>query len=144
MKRTVMAVAGFVLFFSAGVTYADGPAMEEVVRNPADYAGQTVEFAGVRLSGTITKYDVAGIRKYYLTLTSRKKTYEVGFFLAPPGLADKLAGKMDPEAKYRVTIACRVEKLVLNGVPQWHGIVTRVDFLNEDGEVTDTVRVGKN
>jgi hypothetical protein len=143
MKRAVRVMVGFVVFFSIKSAYADGPAMEDVVRSPQDYAGQKVEFSGVGLSGNITKYDVAGIRKYYLTLASRNKTFEVGFFLAPPILADKLAGKMNPEVRYRVNIACRVEKLVLNGVPQWHGIVTRVGFLNEEGQVTDTVRVGE-
>jgi hypothetical protein len=143
MKRVgailvVVALSGF-----AGVAYADSPAMEDVVRSPQDYAGQTVEFFAVKLSGNITKYDAGGIRKYYLTLTSLAKTFEVGFFLAPPGLADKLANTMDPETNYRVNIVCRVDKIVLNGVPQWHGFVTRVDFLDENGRVVKTVREGR-
>ena len=126
-----------------GVASADSPEMADVVRSPQDYAGQTVEFYGVKLSGNLTKYDVGGIRKYYLTLTSRAKTFEVGFFLAPPNLADKLANTMNPETNYRVNIVCRVDQIVLNGVPQWHGFVTRVDFLDENGRVVKTVREGR-
>jgi hypothetical protein len=143
MKLVGAVLVAIVMFGPVGETYADSPAMEDVVRSPQDYAGSTVEFSGVKLSGNITKYDVGGIRKYYLTLTSRAKTFEVGFFLAPPGLADKLAGTMDPETSYRVNIACRVEKIVLNGVPQWHGFVTRVDFLDDNGRVVKTVREGR-
>jgi hypothetical protein len=143
MNCRVMILAVLVACCPLGATYAQGPAMEEVVRSPQDYAGRTVEFEGVKLSGAITKYDVAGVRKYYLTLTSRAKTFEVGFFLAPPALADKLAAVMNPETKYWVTLTCRVERIVINGTEQWHGIVTRIDFLDEDGFVVDTVREGK-
>jgi hypothetical protein len=142
MNRMVVALAAFAMPCLVGTTYADPPAMEDVVRFPQDYAGTTVEFAGVKLSGNITKYDVGGIRKYYLTLGSRAMTFEAGFFLAPPGLADKLGEKVNPDLNYRVNIVCRIEKIVINRVPQWHGIVTRVDFLDANGRVADTVKGG--
>ncbi len=143
MKRFGAILAVVVMASFVGTARADSPDMADVVRSPQDYAGQTIEFFAVKLSGNITKYDVGGIRKYYLTLTSQAKTFEVGFFLAPPNLADKLMGTMDPETNYRVNIVCRVDKIVLNGVPQWHGFVTRVDFLNDNGRVVKTVREGR-
>lgn len=143
MKPVVVILAVLGMSCLIGVAPAAGPAMEDVVRSPEDYAGRTIAFAGVTLSGNITKYDLGGVRKYYLTLGSREKTYEVGFFMAPPGLADKLAATMNPETTYRVNIACRVEKIVINRVAQWHGIVTRVDFLNAEGRVVETVKEGR-
>ena len=52
-------------------SHADGPALQEVVRDPASYADQKLEFKAVTLSGDITKYEVAGIRNYYLTVSAR-------------------------------------------------------------------------
>jgi len=119
------------------------PRMEDVVASPADYAGKTLTFGGAKLSGAIVKYDVAGVRKYYLTVSSAAKDLEAGFFLAPPDLADKLYAKLDPQKSYSVKITCKVQKLVINEVPQWHGIVSQVDFLDGDGKVVDTVKQGK-
>jgi hypothetical protein len=121
----------------------NAPSMEQVIRAPADYAGQVLTFPAATLSGSITTYDVAGIRKYYLVVNSRRGALEAGFFLAPPALADKLFIRMDRTADYRVNLTCKVERLVINEVPQWHGIVSRVDFLDGDGNVTDTVKIGK-
>jgi hypothetical protein len=122
---------------------ADGPAMENVVAAPQDYAGQTLVFNDAILSGAITKYDVAGVRKYYLSVESKNRVFEGGFFLAPPDVADALAPKMDPRKNYRVRLTCKIEKIVINSVPQWHGITTRVDFLSADEKVLDTVEQGK-
>lgn len=143
MKRGIFAMVVVMMFGLVGTVHADGPAMEDVVRSPQDYAGMSIEFPAAKLSGNITKYDVGGVRKYYLTVGSRTRTFEVGFFLAPPVLADKLAAKLNPETNYRVNLVCRIERIVINGVPQWHGIVTRVDFLNGDGRVVDTVKLGE-
>lgn len=117
--------------------------MEQVIRSPADYAGKVLTFPGATLSGNITTYDVAGVRKYYLVVNSRRGALEAGFFLAPPALADKLFIRTDRRESYRVNLTCKVERLVINEVPQWHGIVGRVDFLDGDGMVTDTVKIGK-
>jgi hypothetical protein len=141
MKRAVAVLASLVLSCPTGAIHAGEPVMEDVVRSPQDYAGQALRFTRVTLSGKITKYDVAGVRKYYLTLGSRGKTFEAGFFLAPPALADTLADKMDPETNYRVNLSCRVEQVFINRFPQWHGIVTRVDFLDADGRIVDTVKL---
>jgi hypothetical protein len=129
-----------VVLASAG---QDGPRMEDVVAAPADFAGRTLTFGGVTLSGSILRYDLAGVRKYYLTVGSRNLTYEPGFFLAPPPLADKLYDRLSPRRNYAVNLTCRVERLVINDVPQWHGIVSRVDLLGDDGSVAETIRVGK-
>jgi hypothetical protein len=131
------------LALAAGLAQAGAaPTMEEVIRAPADYAGQRLTFDGATLSGKITNYDVGNVRKYYLIVGSRRGALEAGFFLAPPSLADKLASRMDPERNYPVRLTCAVERIVINQVPQWHGIVTRVDFLDADGGVTDTVKIG--
>src|SRR5262245_13757209 len=119
------------------------PSMEDVVRAPGDYAGQKLQFNGVTLSGNVTKYDTGGVRKYYLTLQSRQRTFEVGFFLAPPGLADKLAQNLDPRTTYTVNLTCKVEQITLNCLPQWHGIVSQIDLLDGNGNVTQTIKAGK-
>lgn len=116
-----------------------GPSMEDVVRTPADYAGKTLTFRGAALSGNVTKYDAGGVRKYYLQVDSKGRTFEAGFFLAPPGLADRLMDKMDPKKNYGVNLTCKVEQITLNGVPQWHGIVDKVEFIDADGKVTETI-----
>jgi hypothetical protein len=115
--------------------------MEQVIGSPADYAGMNVTFSGVTLSGSVMAYDVGDVRKYYLTLGSRRGSLEAGFFLAPPALADKLGARMDPRRNYAVNLTCRVRQITINEVAQWHGIVTRVDFLDADGQVTDTVKL---
>jgi hypothetical protein len=115
--------------------------MEQVAGSPADYAGQTLTFGWVTLSGNITVYDVGNVRKYYLIVASRRGALEAGFFLAPPALADKLAQRMDARRNYAVNLTCRIEQIVINEVPQWHGIVTQVSFLDSDGQVTDTVKL---
>jgi hypothetical protein len=115
--------------------------MRQVVRAPADYAGRTLTFTGATLSGQITPYEVGYVRKYYLTVESRGGALVGGFFMAPPSLADKLAARMDRRQNYAVNLTCRVSRIVINDVPQWHGIVTRVDFLDGDGRVADTVRL---
>jgi hypothetical protein len=143
MNRKYAALLVLAMSWSASVTYADGPGIEDVVRAPRDYAGSTVQFAGVNLSGTITNYDVGGVRKYYLTVGNRARNFDVGFFLAPPGLADKLRDKMNRGTNYRVNFTCKVERIVINGVSQWHGIVSRVDFLDGNGRVKSTVKEGK-
>jgi hypothetical protein len=125
------------------VAAQDTPQMEKVVASPADYAGKTLTFSGAKLSGSITKYDIGNVRKYYLIVSSASRDLEAGFFLAPPALADKLSAKMDPQKSYSVKITCKVEKIVINDVPQWHGIVTQVDFVDGDGKVTDTVKLDK-
>jgi hypothetical protein len=115
--------------------------MQQVILAPADYAGQRLTFPGATLSGSITRYDIGYVRKFYLTVASRRGALEAGFFLAPPALADKLYDRMNPQSNYAVNLTCRVERIVINDVPQWHGIVTRVDFLGPDGSVTDTVKL---
>ncbi len=132
------------LLVCGGIARAQNtPAIEQVIRSPGDYAGKVLTFSGVMLSGNITTYDVAGVRKYYLVVGSRRGALEAGFFLAPPALADKLFIRMDRQQSYRVNLTCKIERLVINEVPQWHAIVGRVDFLDGDGMVTDTVRIGK-
>lgn len=121
----------------------DGPSMEDVIRSPADYAGKTIAFSGAALSGNVTKYDVGGVRKYYLQVDSRSNTFEAGFFLAPPGLADRLIEKMDPKKNYGVRLTCKIEQITINGVPQWHGIVSKVEFTDGDGNTIDTVEQPK-
>ena len=141
MMRAVLSLG--LLAALTGSAAAQAPRMEDVVASPGDYAGMTLTFGGAKLSGAIVKYDVAGVRKYYLTVSSAAKDLEAGFFLAPPDLADKLSAKMDPQKSYSVKITCKVQKLVINEVPQWHGIVSQVDFPDGDGKVVDTVKQGK-
>jgi hypothetical protein len=143
MNKTAFAVLFVLGSGLSGLAAQEAPRMEKVVESPADYAGKTLTFSGAKLSGAIVKYDVSGVRKYYLTVSSASRDLEAGFFLAPPALADKLADKMDPRKSYAVKITCKVEKLVINEVPQWHGIVTQVDFVDGDGRVTDTVKLEK-
>ena len=142
MKRVGVLAVILVLAGPVAVAQA-GPTMEQVVWAPQNYAGATIEFPEATLSGRITTYDVGGVRKYYLTLGSRGRTFEVGFFLAPPALADKLAAGMNPQGNYWVNLTCRIDKISINGTPQWHGIVTRVDFLDDEGEVVESVSAGR-
>jgi hypothetical protein len=123
--------------------HARGPGLAEVVQSPEDYSGKSLTFDGLTLSGTVTKYDVSGVRKYYLTVETRHGVYEAGFFLAPPGLADKLTDKMNPKKNYRVNVTCTVKKLTINGVAQWHGVVSAVAFVDGDGKVTATLKADK-
>jgi hypothetical protein len=138
MKATVP-FASLVLVCSVAC-YADGASVEDVVRRPGDYAGKSVDFQGVTLSGTITKYDVSGIRKYYLTVQTADRVYEAGFFLAPPRLADRLYETLSPRKNYAVNLTCKVEKISVNGFEQWHGIVTAIAFLDGDGKVIETIK----
>jgi hypothetical protein len=141
--KTSFAISCLVLFVCPALGRCQGPTIEDVVASPADYAGQRVVFPGVTLSGSIYRYDIAGVRKYYLTVGTRNRVYEAGFFLTPPALADKLYDMMNPRLNYNVTLSCRVEQITINTVAQWHGIVTAVSFLDGDGEVIKTVRLGK-
>jgi len=90
-----------------------GPTMEELVLSPADYTGTYWLYRGVTLSGAIMTYDVAGVRKYYLTVGSRAGTIEPGFFLAPPRVADQLYAKMNRQRNYTVNLTCRVRQIVI-------------------------------
>jgi hypothetical protein len=141
MQRALLACVPLLALLAGSARAGWFPTMEQVARSPADYAGMTLTFGGATLSGKITVYEVGYVRKYYLTVGSRAGTLEAGFFLAPPSLADKLAGLMNPRQNYAVNLTCRVQRIVINEVPQWHGIVTRVDFLDGDGQVTDTVKL---
>jgi hypothetical protein len=141
--KTSVALSCLALFVCPAIGRCQGPSIEDVVANPADYAGQKVVFPGVLLSGSIYRYDVAGVRKYYLTAGTPDRVYEAGFFLAPPALADKLYDTMNPRLNYNVTLTCRVERITINTVAQWHGIVTAVSFIDSDGQVLKTVKVGK-
>jgi hypothetical protein len=142
MVRTVVGLA--VILAATSVVHAqDGPSMEDVVAAPADYGGKTLTFRGVALSGNVTKYDVGNIRKYYLQVASKSRTFEAGFFLAPPAVADRLIEKMDAKKNYGVNLVCKIEQITINGVPQWHGIVGKVEFVDADGKVTDTVELPK-
>jgi hypothetical protein len=142
MQQARIAVA-FVLLAAAATSRADSPRMEDVVRAPADYAGKKLRFAWATLSGRITPYDAGGVRKYYLTVLGRSSTFEIGFFLAPPPLADKLVRVMNPRRNYRVNLRCKVQTISINGFEQWRAIVSRVSFLDEDGDVIRTVKAGK-
>jgi hypothetical protein len=141
--KASFALSSLILILWALDCRAREPSIEDVVRNPADYAGKAVMYNGVTLSGAITPEEVSGVRKYYLTVQTPDRTYEAGFFLAPPGLADKLSDRMSPRKNYAVNISCKVEKISINGFEQWHGIVAAVAFLDSDGKVTETVKVDK-
>jgi hypothetical protein len=141
MRKALLTCVPLLALVAGLARASDPPTMEQVAASPADYAGLTLTFPGATLSGTITVYDVGNVRKYYLTVGSRRGTLEAGFFLAPPALADKLSRRMDRRYNYAVNLTCRVEQIAINEVPQWHGIVTRVDFLGDDGQVTDTVKL---
>jgi hypothetical protein len=117
--------------------------MEAVVRSPGDYARKKLRFTSALLSGRITTYDVAGVRKYYLTVASRNGSLEAGFFLAPPALADKLTRLMDLGRNYAVNLTCKVKAIAINGFTQWQGIVTRVAFRDGQGHVVRTVTAAK-
>lgn len=142
MGRAVVSIV-VVIAVSSLACAQDGPSMEDVIRTPADYGGKTLTFRGAALSGNVTKYDVGSVRKYYLQVDSENRTFEAGFFLAPPGLADRLMDKMDPKKNYGVNLICKIEQITINGVPQWHGIVGKVQFTDADGKVTDTVELPK-
>src|SRR5438105_1309909 len=98
MRRLLLTLALLPVFHMPAA--AQAPRMEEVVRSPADYEGQTLQFTGATLSGSIAKYDVGGVRKYYLTVSSRGRSLEAGFFLAPPRLADRLYDRMSRNRNY--------------------------------------------
>ena len=142
MGRSVLSLVFVLVVGSPGGAFQDQPRMEDVIASPANYAGQRLQFTGAKLSGTVVKYDVAGVRKYYLVVSSTARDLEAGFFLAPPDLADKLIAKMDPRKNYPVKLTCKVTKIAINDVPQWHGIVSRVDFVDGNGQVVDTVKQG--
>jgi hypothetical protein len=133
----------FLLFLLTPVARADDPTMETVIAAPADYAGQTLKFNNAGLSGNVTKYDVGGVRKYYLLVGSPARRLEPGFFMAPPALADKLIDGLNPRMNYRVNLTCKVTRITINDVPQWHGIVSQVDLLDGDGNVTRTIKLDK-
>ncbi len=131
------------MFVCPAAGRCQAPTIEDVVADPADYAGRTVVFNGVTLSGNITRYDTAGVRKYYLTIQTPGRVLEAGFFLAPPLLADKLYNTMNPRENYTVNVTCKVEQLSINSVAQWHGIVTAVAFVGADGRVIETVKLSR-
>ena len=117
--------------------------MDQVVARPADYGGRTLNFKGATLSGSITSYEVNYVRKYYLLVQGSDRKIEIGFFMAPPGLADQLAAYMSRTRNYSVNLTCKVEQVSINTFAQWHGIVTRVDFVDGDGKVIKTIKQGK-
>jgi hypothetical protein len=113
--------------------------VDDVVRAPADYAGRALTAPGAGLSGKITPYDAGGARKYYLTVGTAGGRIQAGFFLAPPALADALAAAMDPATNYSVNLAYRVRQVSINGFDQWQGVVSKVEFLDDNGRVVRTV-----
>ena len=141
--KTSVVLSCLALFACPAVGRCQAPAIEDVVADPADYAGRTLVFQGVTLSGNITRYDLAGVRKYYLTVQTPGRVLEAGFFLAPPALADKLYNTMNPRENYTVNVTCKVEQISINSIPQWHGIVTAVAFIDGAGRVIETVKLGK-
>src|SRR5215470_11374085 len=102
MSRSLLPLIVLLTAHIPGAGAQEAPRMEDVVRSPQDYAGKTLEFGGATLSGSLVKYDLGGVRKYYPVVSSSGKTLEAGFFLAPPDLADKLVEKMSPEKNYPV------------------------------------------
>ena len=42
-----------------------------------------------------------------------------------------------------MNVACKVEQITLNCQAQWHGIVSRVDLLDGNGNVVETIKEGK-
>jgi hypothetical protein len=143
MKKTLSCSLLIVCTLAVGRAVADGPTMDQVVAKPASYEGRTLAFTGATLSGSITTYEVNYIRKYYLEVQGKDNKFEVGFFLAPPGLADKLADYMNRSRNYSVNLTCKVERIRINTFAQWHGIVTRVDFVDSDGKVVKTLKQEK-
>jgi hypothetical protein len=139
MSRTFLALISFLLVLPC--LRAAGPTMETVIADPATYAGKSLTFSNATLAGKVTTYDVGNVRKYYLLVQSAGKRLEPGFFLAPPALADKLAANLDARTNYSVNLTCKVERITINEVPQWHGIVTRVDLLDGEGNVTRTIKI---
>jgi hypothetical protein len=119
----------------ASATYYDPPTVEQVVRAPADFAGQKLVAAQALLSGTITTYDLGEVRKYYLTVGTARGRLQAGFFLAPPALADSLSVAMEARRNYSVNIIYKVQTVRINDFDQWHGVVTKVEFLDDDGRV---------
>ena len=132
-----------VCVLAAGRAAAEDSAMDQVVARPADYGGRTLNFKGATLSGSITSYEVNYVRKYYLLVQGSDRKIEIGFFMAPPGLADQLAAYMSRTRNYSVNLTCKVEQVSINTFAQWHGIVTRVDFVDGDGKVIKTIKQGK-
>jgi hypothetical protein len=143
MKNTLSCALLIVCTLAVGRAAADGPTMPQVVASPADYGGKTLTFKGATLSGSITTYEVNYVRKYYLNVQSRGGKLELGFFMAPPGLADKLADYMSRSRNYTVNLTCKVERISINTFVQWHGIVTKVDFMDDGGKVVKTIKLGK-
>lgn len=140
--RSLLVAAGVFLHLGLATRLPAGPSLAEVIASPQSFAGKALTFAPALLSGKITTYDVAGVRKYYLVVEGGQDRLEAGFFLAPPRLADRLATVMDAGKNYRVGLTCKVERITINEVPQWHGIVTRVSFLDDEGKVVRTVEDG--
>jgi hypothetical protein len=140
--KTSVVLSCLALLTCPALGRCQAPTIEDVVADPADYAGQTLVFRGVALSGNITRYDLVGVRKYYLTVQTPGRVLEAGFFLAPPALADKLYNTMNPRENYNANVTCKVAQISINSVPQWHGIVTAVDFVGRDGRVIETVKLG--
>jgi hypothetical protein len=143
MKKTLACSLLIVCTLAVGRAAADGPTMDQVVATPASYGGRTLTFTGATLSGSITTYEVSYVRKYYLNVQSKDSKLEIGFFMTPPGLADKLADYMNRSRNYSVNLTCKVERISINTFAQWHGIVTQVDFVDGDGKVVKTIKQGK-
>lgn len=142
MKTTAI-LSCLALLLDSSLSCGQAPTIENVVASPADYSGQSLTFSGATLSGDVLRYDLAGVRKYYLTVATAARTFEAGFFLAPPALADKLIETMNARLNYNVTLTFRVEQITINSVPQWHGIVTAVSFIGRDGKVIETLKAGR-
>jgi hypothetical protein len=115
------------------------PSLTDVVASPASYAGRVLTFPKLLLSGTVYKYDFEGVRKYYLLVQTGGKRLDLGFLLAPPAVADKLTDYMKPRTNYSVNLTCKVERITINSFPQWHGTVSKVEFLDADGKVVKTI-----
>jgi hypothetical protein len=141
VKKALLALAA-ALFSPLAAPAQDAPTLRDVTVAPATYAGRTLTFPKLKLSGTITKFDFGGVRKYYLTVETAGKRVDAGFFLAPPDVADKLGDYVSPRSNYEVNLSCKIERITINGFPQWHGIVTKVEFLT-DGKVSKTIQQAK-
>jgi RNA polymerase sigma factor (sigma-70 family) len=144
--RSMLPLAGLLLFAFTPDAQAGDPSIETVENDPPKYAGQTLVFDNVKLSGKMIKH--SGLWCMKIT-TPDGKEYSAaakfgarafGTFFVPEDIADRLRDDLKEDDTYTVRITGKVykKKWADIGAEGWVTEVSKVDFYT-DGKVTKTI-----
>jgi hypothetical protein len=139
MKKATLVLSALLLIVTEAPA-VQFPVVEQVVYNQNLAVGRSFIAPNALLSGTITPYAAAGRELSYLTVQIDGKL-QGGFFIAPPEIAAVLSRTLNPNRNYAVNFVYSMRRVPINGFAPALGVITRIDFLDYNGQVIGTVAV---